>query len=118
MKASRVSLILLALALLLTAPLPVYGETEPNNNKAEADMLTSGVPMPGQMMSQSDQDWFCVVTSGPEDIPVTFTHDYVGYQFNQYLSAECGYNYDLVRSDLQGRGYQRNQIFVGVGVMY
>jgi len=42
----------------------------------------------------------------------------LNYQFNQYLSAECGYNYDLVRSDLQGRGYQRNQIFVGVGVMY
>ncbi len=42
----------------------------------------------------------------------------LSYQFDRYFFAECGYNYDLVCSDLAGRGYQRNQLFVGLGVTY
>jgi hypothetical protein len=42
----------------------------------------------------------------------------LNYQFNQYLFAETGYNLDLITSDLAGRGYTRNQLYLGVGLTY
>ena len=36
------------------------------------------------------------------------------YQFNDWISAEAGYNYDKLKSDLGGRGYDRNRVYVGV----
>jgi len=40
------------------------------------------------------------------------------YQINKYLSAEAGYNYDLICSDVTGRGYSRNQVFLGLSASY
>ncbi|HWF19282.1 MAG TPA: outer membrane beta-barrel protein [Verrucomicrobiae bacterium] len=40
------------------------------------------------------------------------------YQFTHYLSAEAGYNYDLLQSDLPGRGYDRNRVYIGVTATY
>ncbi len=40
------------------------------------------------------------------------------YQFTHYLSAETGYNYDLISSDIPGRGYDRNRVYIGVTAMY
>jgi hypothetical protein len=42
----------------------------------------------------------------------------LAYQFNPHLSAETGYNYDLLASDISGRGYDRNQVFLGVKATY
>lgn len=42
----------------------------------------------------------------------------LAYQFNRYFSAEVGYNYDLLDSDLGGRGYNRNRVYVGVTGTY
>ena len=43
----------------------------------------------------------------------------LNYQFNQYLSAECGWpQYDLICSDVPGRAYNRNQVFFGVAMAY
>jgi hypothetical protein len=42
----------------------------------------------------------------------------LAYQFNPHLSAETGYNFDLLSSDIAGRGYDRNQIFVGIKATY
>ena len=42
----------------------------------------------------------------------------LAYQFNTHLSAETGYNFDLLSSDLAGRNYSRNQVFVGVKAFY
>jgi hypothetical protein len=36
------------------------------------------------------------------------------YAFTQFLSAEVGYNYDRLRSDLGNRSYTRNRVYVGV----
>lgn len=42
----------------------------------------------------------------------------LNYQFNQYFSAQTGYNYDLITSDIAGRGYNRSQVYLGVGLTY
>jgi hypothetical protein len=42
----------------------------------------------------------------------------LAYQFNPHLSAETGYNFDLLDSDLSFRGYSRNQVFLGVKAIY
>ena len=42
----------------------------------------------------------------------------LAYQFNPHLSAETGYNFDLLDSDLAGRNYSRNQVFVGLTAVY
>jgi hypothetical protein len=38
----------------------------------------------------------------------------LGYEFNPNISGHIGYNYDKVRSDLAGRNYDRNRIYLGV----
>jgi hypothetical protein len=40
------------------------------------------------------------------------------YQFNPYLSAEVGYNYDKLNSDVPGRAFSRNQIYIGLTGRY
>lgn len=40
------------------------------------------------------------------------------YQFTHYLSAEAGYNYDLLQSDVPGRPYDRDRVYVGVTATY
>jgi len=40
------------------------------------------------------------------------------YQFNRYLSTEVGYNYDRLESDIGGRGYDRNRVYIGVTGTY
>ena len=42
----------------------------------------------------------------------------LAYQFNPHLSAETGYNFDVLTSDLAGFDYTRNQVFVGVKAAY
>ena len=37
-----------------------------------------------------------------------------GYRFSPYLSAETGYNWNKLVSDLSGRDYTRNMVYVGV----
>jgi hypothetical protein len=40
------------------------------------------------------------------------------YQFDQYFSAQAGYNYDRVESNIPGRPYDRNRVFLGVSASY
>jgi hypothetical protein len=42
----------------------------------------------------------------------------IAYQFNHYLSAEVGYNYDKISSDVVGRAYDRNRVYIGVTGSY
>jgi len=42
----------------------------------------------------------------------------LSYQFTHYISGEVGYNYDLLSSDLGGRAYHRNRVYVGVTASY
>ena len=42
----------------------------------------------------------------------------VKYQFNHYLAAEVGYDYDKLDSDVAGRGFDRNRAYVGVTATY
>lgn len=42
----------------------------------------------------------------------------LSYQFTHLISGEIGYNYDLLDSDLSGRGYVRNRIYLGVTAAY
>jgi hypothetical protein len=42
----------------------------------------------------------------------------LAYQFTHYFSAEIGYNYDNLKSDLPGRGYDRNRVYAGVTASY
>ena len=40
------------------------------------------------------------------------------YRFNRHLSAEAGYNYDNLDSDIHGRSYDRNRVYVGLRATY
>jgi uncharacterized protein (PEP-CTERM system associated) len=40
------------------------------------------------------------------------------YQFNRFLSSEVGYNYDKLHSDVAGRAYDRNRVYIGVTGSY
>lgn len=40
------------------------------------------------------------------------------YQFNQYWSAETGYNFDRLDSDIGGRSFTRNRVYIGVRATY
>lgn len=40
------------------------------------------------------------------------------YLINKYFSADAGYNYDRLRSDIPGAGYERNRFYVGVTASY
>jgi hypothetical protein len=40
------------------------------------------------------------------------------YLINKYFSADAGYNYDRLRSDIPGAGYERNRFYVGVTATY
>jgi hypothetical protein len=40
------------------------------------------------------------------------------YQFNVFLAAETGYSFDRLDTDVGGRGYSRNRVFIGVRGTY
>jgi hypothetical protein len=40
------------------------------------------------------------------------------YAITRYVSAEFGYNYDLLDSALAGRGYDRNRVYIGMTASY
>jgi hypothetical protein len=40
------------------------------------------------------------------------------YRFTHYLSAQAGYNYDNVNSDIPGRSFDRNRVYIGVTANY
>jgi hypothetical protein len=40
------------------------------------------------------------------------------YRFNQYFSAHAGYNYDNLQSDIPGRQFDRNRVYIGVTATY
>lgn len=42
----------------------------------------------------------------------------LSYQINTYLSAEAGYNYDRLNSDLAQRSYNRNRVYLGLRASY
>jgi hypothetical protein len=42
----------------------------------------------------------------------------VEYRFNPHLSAHAGYNYDKLDSDLGGRSFDRNRVYIGVTASY
>lgn len=40
------------------------------------------------------------------------------YKFNQHVGVEAGYNWDKLDSDMSGRSYSRNRVYVGVRATY
>jgi hypothetical protein len=40
------------------------------------------------------------------------------YMVNTFLFTEAGYNYDVLMSDIPGRPFNRNRVYVGVGATY
>jgi len=42
----------------------------------------------------------------------------LAYQINQYLAADVGYNFDDLSSDVTGRSYDRNRVYVGLIASY
>jgi hypothetical protein len=42
----------------------------------------------------------------------------LSYEFNQYLAFEAGYNYDRLDSDIPGRSFTRNRVFLGIRGTY
>jgi hypothetical protein len=42
----------------------------------------------------------------------------LSYQLNPWLAAEAGYNFDRLDSDLDGRSFSRNRVYIGVRAAY
>jgi hypothetical protein len=42
----------------------------------------------------------------------------LGYQLNEHLLAETGYNLDNLSSDLGNRSYDRNRVYIGLKASY
>jgi hypothetical protein len=42
----------------------------------------------------------------------------LSYTFTPHFSADAGYNFDDVQTDIQGRGYTRNRVYLGVTAAY
>ena len=42
----------------------------------------------------------------------------LGYQFNQYLSAEAGYNFDRDDAGVPNRSFTRNRVYLGLRASY
>lgn len=42
----------------------------------------------------------------------------LSYAFTQHFSGEVGYNFDDLQSDVPGRGYSRNRVYLGVTAAY
>jgi len=42
----------------------------------------------------------------------------LGYKINEFLSAEAGYNYDRLSSDLGQRSYYRDRVYIGIKATY
>jgi hypothetical protein len=42
----------------------------------------------------------------------------LSYQLNAFLSTEAGYNYDRLDSDLPGRSFTRNRVYIGLRAAY
>ena len=42
----------------------------------------------------------------------------LNYAFNQHFSAEVGYNFDDLQSNIPDRGYSRNRVYLGVSAAY
>lgn len=40
------------------------------------------------------------------------------YNFNEHLSADAGYTYDILCSDIPNRGYTRNRVYIGISAEY
>jgi Putative beta-barrel porin 2 len=40
------------------------------------------------------------------------------YRINQFLSAEAGYNFDLLDSDVPNRDFERNRVYLGLRAIY
>jgi hypothetical protein len=40
------------------------------------------------------------------------------YSFNEHFSAEVGYSYDKLNSDVAGRNYARNRVYIGLTATY
>jgi hypothetical protein len=40
------------------------------------------------------------------------------YWFNKHLSGQLGYNYDNLSSDIPGRDYDRNRVYIGLSATY
>lgn len=40
------------------------------------------------------------------------------YKFNPFLSANAGYNYDKIDSDIPGRSFDRNRVYIGLTASY
>jgi len=42
----------------------------------------------------------------------------LSYRFNRHLTGDVGYSFDTLTSDLPGRDYDRNRVFLGVTAVY
>jgi hypothetical protein len=42
----------------------------------------------------------------------------LAYRFNQYLTGDVGYNFSQLTSDISGRDYDRNRVYIGVTAAY
>ena len=42
----------------------------------------------------------------------------LSYAFNQHFSAELGYNFDDLQSNVPSSGYSRNRVYLGVTAAY
>lgn len=72
----------------------------------------------GTLMVQYQNDLYYGGTLNNQSENYFLVYLGLNYQFNRYLSAEVGYDYDNVWGDLTFQNYNRNRVYLGVTATY
>ena len=72
----------------------------------------------GRLLGQSQNSYFRGGTVSGESEQYYLLGLNLNYQFTQHLSGEFGYNYDNLASQVPGRTFDRNRVYIGVTAGY
>jgi len=72
----------------------------------------------GQLFGQYQHGEFNGGSLDKQDDNIFLVGVNLNYMINEYLSAEAGYNYDKLNTDISGRSFTRNRVFLGLKARY
>ncbi len=120
----KLSYLLMVLSLVFVFGTICYAdsyETEPNNDKNQADALVSGVPIIGQNSSSKDEDWFYICTSGADLIETSFDIIADDTQWPWFISIEDAHGNllsEVIHRDIDNKATEFSTAVSGAGIYY
>lgn len=72
----------------------------------------------GSLLGQAQFSTFNQGSYGDQSETLWLAGVNLEYMFNRHLSADIGYNYDVLNSDVPNREYSRNRVYLGLRLTY